>query len=641
MVPLSFSFSPNTRMVPFVLDIGINYLGQTQPLLALSGCCHGLLIELDHSEVQFGSVTVGNQVKRKILLSNTGDIGAKFSWATDQIKDVFDIAPRQGYIAPGSEIGLVVTFMPSKVQTEVRFDKVRCDIEGGPALLINLTGFGIGQQFEREVIQFSTQVRQSDVKVVKINNPSVDSWTLRPVFDNDCFAGASSVVVNPNQTVSYEVNFKPMTMTQSSRTAKGEDNKAHTGTLFIPCPDGSALLFNLMGVALPPKPVASINREVPCKIAYTEQLTVTNWMKKSQRFRVTHKLARADLPVSVKGLEYIDVPGQGSVDYKLTFMSHREGLMNIETVFKNEQTQEYLSYDINFKVLPLGVMDTITLKTQVRQSLSYTVLIENPLTVAATCNMTCNYLEGAKGLCSEIHGNPLFRIPAKTEAFEYTFEFFPLRVRQTTARLTLQSHELGPLQFDLVLIAQPAAQLPVERFKATLGDTVVKRLKFLNYCASRTDYAVSINSPDFTSVPTITAPSAMKTGSEVTFEVNFEPSHLGDIRAVLTLSSPLGGDYSWPLFGEAVAPKPSGPYICKSGQRVNIPFKNVFNSVEAFTYVVDAPGFSTKPSETFKAKELKEIVLKYDGGRDEVRSGQLIVSAPDGTSWIYYLRGSP
>ena len=55
------------------------------------------------------------------------------------------------------------------------------------------------------------------------------------------------------------------------------------GTIFFPLPDGTGLLFNLVGTAEPPKPSGKVMRDVPCKTTYTEPLTIVNWLKKPQR----------------------------------------------------------------------------------------------------------------------------------------------------------------------------------------------------------------------------------------------------------------------------------------------------------------------------------------------------------------------
>jgi len=55
---------------------------------------------------------------------------------------------------------------------------------------------------------------------------------------------------------------------------------------------------------------------------------------------------------------------------------------------------------------------------------------------------------------------------------------------------------------------------------------------------------------------TVSAAAAAGSATEVTVDVTFEPSSIGDTRASLLLSSSVGGDYTFPLFGVCLPPKP-------------------------------------------------------------------------------------
>ena len=51
--------------------------GISQPLFMVKGSCQGIEINLDSDHVPFGAVVVHSQSKRRILMMNTGDIGAR------------------------------------------------------------------------------------------------------------------------------------------------------------------------------------------------------------------------------------------------------------------------------------------------------------------------------------------------------------------------------------------------------------------------------------------------------------------------------------------------------------------------------------------------------------------------------------
>jgi hydrocephalus-inducing protein len=140
---------------------------------------------------------------------------------------------------------------------------------------------------------------------------------------------------------------------------------------------------------------------------------------------------------------------------------------------------------------------------------------------------------------------------------------------------------------------------------------------------------------------------------EVSVDVTYEPSQLGDVRATLTISSPSGSDYTFPLVGLGELPKPQGPLSIKSGTTTAITFKNIFAQALTYTFNVDNPLFHvTKSQELIQARKSHRIVVSFDGS-DTVNKAdamaKLIVSCPKATGapnatnssvqWIYYLKG--
>lgn len=73
---------------------------------------------------------------------------------------------------------------------------------------------------------------------------------------------------------------------------------------------------------------------------------------------------------------------------------------------------------------------------------------------------------------------------------------------------------------------------------------------------------------------------------EVSFEVTYQPSRLGDVRASLLVTSASGGDFVFPLHGSCLAPKPQGPINVKSGGTTSITFRNVFPSPTPYSFQV-------------------------------------------------------
>lgn len=154
--------------------------------------------------------------------------------------------------------------------------------------------------------------------------------------------------------------------------------------------------------------------------------------------------------------------------------------------------------------------------------------------------------------------------------------------------------------------------------------------------------------PDFHTEKAINAAPGAQGGTEVSVEVYFEPSHLGETKGILILSSLSGGEYLIPLFGMALPPKPQGPLLIRAGHSIIIPFKNVFSHTATFSFTVENPAFSVRAVDSVRPKKINNITVHFEGnpsGSKTPITSKLIVACPPGQGsetaikWVYYLKG--
>lgn len=110
-------------------------------------------------------------------------------------------------------------------------------------------------------------------------------------------------------------------------------------------------------------------------------------------------------------------------------------------------------------------------------------------------------------------------------------------------------------------------------------------LSFVNVLLSQLD------SPDFTVDKSVTAYPGCRPPAEAAVSVCFEPHQLGEVQGLLSLSSDVGGHYTFVLHGTCTPPQAQGPFTIKPGRTLNIPFKNVF--LHATTYSFQVRGGQT------------------------------------------------
>ena len=102
---------------------------------------------------------------------------------------------------------------------------------------------------------------------------------------------------------------------------------------------------------------------------------------------------KLDAGTIVKGLDYFDVPGSATRDYKLQFYAHKEGTSLFKVVFINEVTHEYVFYEVSLRATKPGVFGVIELSTPARQSVQGSIKVHNPLNNAANFTVSCNVPE--------------------------------------------------------------------------------------------------------------------------------------------------------------------------------------------------------------------------------------------------------
>ncbi|XP_066540500.1 hydrocephalus-inducing protein homolog isoform X2 [Hoplias malabaricus] len=628
-------FTPQQRMSPFSEELQLKCLGTVLPLLVLKGCCQGVEVTLDQDYLPFGAVAQRCQATRRIILQNTGDIGARFQWDVQRFAPDFSISPAEGYVSPGMEVSLEVTFAPVEVRQDVLYENLSCSIEGSKPVTLTLAGSCIAPPVANQVVNFVCQVRTLCTQSLSLSNRTNQRWILKPVIEGEHWSASPSFVIEPyQQNKAYEITYKPMVMTT--------EGKKHLGSVFFSFPDGSGMLYTLQGTAEPPKAVGTISHDVPCKTAYTVIVPVQNWLQKPQRFRAVVEMTKPERPdstVSLKGLDYVDVPALAKRDYKISFFSYKEGQYNAKVTFRNEVTGEYLFYYLTFKATPAGVISAVEMVAAARQTTTASVTVDNPLPTNAVFSTECRNMD--------ISMPSQLQVAAQSKG-TLKLEYQPLRPGESTARLVLHNSELGYFHYELLLRALPTPPEKPIYFRAPLGSSHCLTAKFTNYSRVKAEYACKTDSPDFIVEKSLTVAPGFQTGNDVGVEVCFEPGQLGEVRGLLTVSSNVGGEYVFPLHGTCTPPKAQGPLSIRAGANISIPFKNVFPQATAFSFQVDNPAFAVRGVDTIRSKKTHNVLVSYEGPPTASKApctGKLTISSPrteghgQSLSWVYYLKG--
>ena len=110
-------------------------------------------------------------------------------------------------------------------------------------------------------------------------------------------------------------------------------------------------------------------REIQAKTTFVEKLEIQNWLSRQQRLRVAIEVTkpdRDDRAISIKGRDHIDLKANETALYDLEIKSLREVTIAAKISFKNQTTEEFIIYNVQYRVTPSEKVEVISLATQAR-----------------------------------------------------------------------------------------------------------------------------------------------------------------------------------------------------------------------------------------------------------------------------------
>jgi len=469
------------------------------------------------------------------------------------------------------------------------------------------------------------------------------------------------VVIKAGESKELDVTYKPLTMTDpldsdpgspAAGGGKAQRCKKHRGRIFIATPDGNAILYTLEGQAQQPQVDKKLTVEVPCKKQYMQAVPIKNWLSQRQRFDVkvdlTDPAPGTDAAQGIsqpQGVSTFDLPPGLERDYRFSIYAYNECQAHVRVTFTSEETGEFIVVEVVITFVPAKPV-TIQMEAACRQLARHKIAVVNPL------NRETRFTGSSDD--PYIRWGPDIVVPARSEK-TIDLLFRPVVEGQGVAQVRLKSDvdELGTFPYEVCWTATPAGRERALVLKAPLGGTAgfaVDTFRFTHYATQAVTYTATIEAApshkgkerDFIlENPTIQAPACDPGDSIIKeVEVTFQPSMLGESRALLVISGPGGGEYRALLTGYAQPPQPQGPFSIPSGKSTEIKFRNPFDKAESFNVQVDNAAFTVNQKKMRLDPQKVESILVSFPSSSSPAGGRLIISCEKvSTPWIFFLKG--
>jgi len=674
--PVEMFFNPAFRVAPFKypLHVQCQVTGEMLHIATVCGECHATEIKLSEHSILFPAVVVGSKSFEKVHLHNFGDLGSKYKFEIPpRFADIFFIQPSTGYVAPHDDVILEVSFCPKVViDRDYTCENIVCHLDNHEPVRLSITGRCIAQPANAiHTLNFETEVRKENKQSIQFP-PSgaagnTSQWKLQPEvrtvapLNTQYFFCAPQVMVPPNGTTTLDITYKPLTMTKPDETKEDGTvlKDVHKGSLFIATPDGNAYVYQLEGIARPPTIDTRINVEVPCKTAHQQAIPVANWLNQRQRFEVKLSLqepaegSEDSNAVKMSGLDLFDLPPKLKREYKFSVYAYKQMSALVLAEFNNPSTGEFMRIEVAFKFVEPKSLAIIKFETACRQLAKWPIMVANPLSKAVQFKCTSTIPE----IFFSPQGAEFTVQPGQEVYLDVCYR--PVNeVRDGEGDVVLSCPELGAYPYKVHYTATGASQEKTLAFKAPLGSTVTETFRFLHFAKKAATYTAKIeavpgqnanavkwiNEDFIVETKDIKAPEVTATSGpqEVKVDVKYQPSSLQEMRALLVLSSPDGGEYKAMLLGYAQPPQPQGPVIIGNKKPESVEFRNPFHENTEFTFQVDNPAdFILKVANKNKIDPMKSLQVGIEFKGASKRGSRLIVTCEAMEQpWIFFLEGT-
>ncbi|CCD16220.1 unnamed protein product [Trypanosoma congolense IL3000] len=632
-------FKPPNRMVEFHREVSMIVCGKVVPFVVFTGACEDAEVHTDVQNVLFNNVMIGTVASRRVVIMNSGDISQRFSWElTPDTSKQIKIAPSGGVIRAHGEQICEFLYSPTSLGNSIR-TAIMLEFDNAPPITLNVEAHCVDIVKPDTVLEFVCKVGSTVTKTVTIENPTDNVWTLRPVLNSKGWSALKILTVHPKGRGTLPITYAPLVYT-------GEKDVA---TMFIPYPSGDGRSILLEGMSLSMiDGTTSIEKTVEVTTTHQEVFELVNNTANILRFRSSVSWLNESVKnsVSVKMPMAIDVPARQKREIGVDITPFVEGVLHGTFIFNcSSHEGNSQSFEVALKVVPKTETLKAELVAAVRTLATYKIPITNNLPRSAT--FTTRVENGSDALFVDPH----IAVAANSTA-ELLVRFFPLVHKEyPVATVTATSSEAGIVACKMKLNSIPPPHEGVTRISCSLGQSVEFTLKFTSYNKSNCEYSLRYcdesKACHFSRVGNqnnIRAPGCSRPeGQEVSVDMLYEPSQIGDIRQIIEVSSNTGV-YTFPIVASCQPPQRQGPFAVRPGATTPLTFKNVFNEPLTVNITTDSPSFFVSKSvETVPPKKAIIIGVQYrqDDQQRNVHAAKLTVSGThrcETISWLYYLK---
>ncbi|XP_011501682.1 PREDICTED: hydrocephalus-inducing protein homolog [Ceratosolen solmsi marchali] len=208
---ITIKFKGVHRVKSLKVSLGFKIDSFTLPLTIVKGNCTMASFYINRTYISFGTIFEGCAAKEKLMLINNGDLGSK----KEKNSSYFDIIPSSGYCSANSKVVFTCTFKVN-CQVSCTQSQFTLALENHENLFVNVTGNCAPIPEPTEIMNFLSEIHQSEIKEIQIYNDSDRTWYLKPKIIGEYFTTVLELSIDPKTEHPCTIAYKPKKLTSDS-----------------------------------------------------------------------------------------------------------------------------------------------------------------------------------------------------------------------------------------------------------------------------------------------------------------------------------------------------------------------------------------------------------------------------------------
>ena len=303
-------------------------------------------------------------------------------------------------------------------------------------------------------LKFNTPAYNIIKQMIPIVNTTHEEWKISAKIEGNDFSGKDLLVVKSNSKESYQLNYKPSWIGESSGKLTLHNNNTNEN-----------YVYDLIGTAVEPLCSEHIVLECQAKKEVIKPIMIKNVNK----YAATYKI-ESDIPGIQNIDEVVSIQGGSTKRYELKIIPPVSGFTRGNITF-TDQKSKYQWFAVELNVLSPDPEQILEISAYLREVVAIEIDLSNPLNEEVVFDI---HIHG-----DGLYGENEFKMEPNSSSV-YLLHYSPVIAGQSNGSIFFNNDKIGEFWYQLNLDAKPAKSVQLQDMVCSVGNKTAQTISIEN-----------------------------------------------------------------------------------------------------------------------------------------------------------------